>query len=311
MDIALEERLYALDTRTRRLLQESAPLMAKWARSECTAKPVGGMEEWAKEHAELHPDHVACCDWYHGTWQYLRLLNMVAVPPWYEFYNRALSGVLRRRPHANVLISACADYGMLATLHDAIESAGADPQITIYDICSAPLLACEWYASRHGLNVKCVRDNIITSPSLTLGAYDLIVTDEFLTVLKSDYKPLITKRWAQLLKPDGTVVTTAMIGGPTTAALREGYVLRANHLFEQERSVFEDAGLDSDDVLDSIGRFAAYHTRHMVAHEGQIRALFSDYDLSFSRIVTPGECVNPTSSFQITAALRPDASRAG
>ena len=307
MDTALEEKLYVLDGRTRKLLQESAPLMAKWSRTECKAKPAGGMEEWAKEHAEPHTHLVGCCDWYHGAWQYLRLLNMVAVPSWYEFYHRALSAALRRRPHANVLISACADYAMLATLHDAIEATGADPQITICDICATPLLACEWYAARHELSIDCVRDNIITSSLMPPRAYDLILTDEFLTVLKAEYKPQLVARWAQLLKPGGTVIATAMIGGPTTAPLREGYALRASRLFERERATFRDVDGGAGDILDCTARFAACHTRHMVAHEGEIRALFCGYDLAFSRTITPGECVNPTSSFQIVATLRPRA----
>ena len=147
-DVVLEQGLYALDAQTRRLLTESAPLMDKWSKHECRGKDCGGMEEWAKEHAE---DAVRSCGWYHGTWQYLRLLNMVAVPPWYGRYNEALSAILRRQPQAEVLISACADYGMLATLHEAIVTSGASPRIAIYDICRTPLLACEWYAARHGL----------------------------------------------------------------------------------------------------------------------------------------------------------------
>jgi 2-polyprenyl-3-methyl-5-hydroxy-6-metoxy-1,4-benzoquinol methylase len=304
-DTTLDGLLYALDPRTRALLQESAPLIAEWSRRECQAKPLGGMEEWAKENGQRRPD---ACDWYHGTWQHLRLLNMVAVPPWYGRYNRSLSAVLRRRPHAEVLISACADWGMLATLHEAIETAGATPRITIYDICRTPLLACEWYAARHGLQVHCVCDNIITSPRMTLGAYDLIVTDEFLTVLKDDYKPQIVKRWRALLKPGGTVVTTAMIGGPTTPSLREGYALRAGHLLGRDGDAFAAMGADREGLLDRFARFAEFHTRHMLAHEGQVRALFAGFDLSFSRTVTPGECVNPTSSFEIVAVLPQTAS---
>jgi hypothetical protein len=299
-DAVLEQGLYALDARTRRLLTESAPLMDKWSKHECRGKNCGGMEEWAKEHVE---ESVRSCGWYHGTWQYLRLLNMVAVPPWYGRYNDALSAVLRRRPQAEVLISACADYGMLATLHEAIVTSGASPRIAVYDICRTPLLACEWYAARHGLEITCVCDNIITSPTMPLGAYDLIVTDEFLTVLKHEYKPQIVKRWKELLRPGGTVVTTAMIGGPTTPELREGYALRARHLLDRHGDVFNDIAIDREDLIDHFVRFAEFHTRHMLAHEGQIEDLFEDFELSFSRTITPGECVNPTSSFEIVATL--------
>ena len=92
-----------LDPQVRKLLVESAPLMELWSQTECRPKQKGGMEEWAKEH-HLEPES---CGWYHGTWQYLRLLDMVAVPHWHrEFYNQKLGDILRQNPHANVLISA-------------------------------------------------------------------------------------------------------------------------------------------------------------------------------------------------------------
>ena len=134
-----QTELHTLAPQTRDVLIEGAPLMDQWSKTECKPKDVGGMEEWAKTHkGDLQVDS---CDWYHGTWQYLRLLDMVATPPWYTFYNDKLSALLRAKPDANVLISAAADFGMAATLIDAIKTAGTKPTITLYDICNTPLLA--------------------------------------------------------------------------------------------------------------------------------------------------------------------------
>lgn len=297
-----EDRLYKLDDRSRDLLIESIPLIVKWSKSECKPKVIGGMEEWAKENKQ--EEVVAACDWYHSTWPMLRLLNMVAVPRWYKFYNRALSSILRKKPDANVLISACADWGMLETLHAAIQTAGTSPKITIYDICNTPLLACHWYAERHNLKIETVCDNIITSKSMPLNSFDLIVTDEFLTVLKDDYKPMIAKRWKELLAPGGALVTTAMLGGPTTPELRQGYADRARRLLDENASSFESFGIGREELLDRFQFFADVHTRHMLTDEKQIRDLLSEYFLGFMSVTpTPGECVNPTNSFQIVATV--------
>ncbi|MBZ5493610.1 MAG: class I SAM-dependent methyltransferase [Acidobacteriia bacterium] len=301
MQVLQPADLYKLDDETRSLLIDSAPLMWDWSRTKCKHKEVGGMEEWAK--TNKGSDAPGACDWYHGTWQFLRLLNMVAVPPWYEFYNDALSTILRKKPTANVLISACADYGMLATLHEAIKTAKANPTIKIYDICATPLTACEWYAKRHGLKIECFVDNLITSPSMPLGSFDLIVTDEFLTVLKSEYKPMITERWLKLLAPGGSVVTTAMIGGVTTPELRRGYAERSRSLSQIEAETLEKTGTSMSDLLERFEQFAEVHTRHMLVDENEIRGLFSKFDLKFLKMIpTPGECVNPTNSYQIVAA---------
>lgn len=277
--------------------------MWKWSRSLCKPKPVGGMEEWAKNNKTN--ESVDACDWYHGTWQYLRILNMVAVPAWYEFYQATLTSILRKKPNAMVLISACADYGMLATLHEAVKAVGTKPRIVIYDICNTPLEACKWYAARNNFSIETHCDNIITSTQIPLGAFDLIVTDEFLTVLKAEYKPMITKRWRELLKPGGSIVTTAMIGKPTTLALRQGFADRARRLMESQPAIMK-TGDSKEDLLDRFTKFADFHTRHMLVDEQEIRRLFSEFELNALNVtVTPGECVNPTSSFQI-AATRPE-----
>ena len=61
-------------------------------------------------------------------------------------------------------------------------------------------------------------------------------------------------------------------------------------------------GATREELIDRFERFAGYHTRHMLRDEEELRALFAGYDLEFSKTVTPGECVNPTSSFQIVAS---------
>jgi hypothetical protein len=293
-----------LDSHTRALLRESAVLMEEWAKLECEIKPQGGMEEWAKERNVREADN---CSWYHGTWQYLRLLDMVAVPNWHrEFYNQALGGILRKKRRADVLISAAADYGMLATLHEAIQIADAQPNIVVYDICKTPLRSCQWYADRHGFSISIKCGNIITG-NIPEAPFDLIVTDEFLTVLKAPYKPAIAERWRELLKPGGSVVTVAMIGGETTLQLREGYARRArqllemsngNYLPEKETDVFKAA------IISRFEAFASLHTRHMVRGESEVRSLLSGFDnVSCARITTPGECVNPTDSLQIVASI--------
>lgn len=299
-----DDKLYTLDARTRDLLIESAPLMAKWSETECRTKGRGGMEQWAKQNLPSPDDRPTSCGWYHGTWQYLRILDMVAVPPWYRFYGRALSSALRKRPQARVLISACADYGMLATLHQAVVAAGTKPSIVICDICTTPLLACEWYAKRHGLEIECICDNLFTTNALAAGSFDIIVTDEFLTVLADADKPLAAARWRELLKPGGTVVTTAMIGGPTTPELRTRYAEKARRLLAANSDSFGTMEESPERLMERTDRFAKFHTRHMISGDKDIRTLFSGFYLGFVvPTITPGECVNPTYSLQIVATL--------
>jgi 2-polyprenyl-3-methyl-5-hydroxy-6-metoxy-1,4-benzoquinol methylase len=286
-------------------LQESAELMDTMSKTDCFCKPVGGMEEWAKDKAAHEKPEELCCDWYHGTWQYMRLLNMVAVPRWYPFYKDALCNALREKPNGRVMVSACADLGMLHTLHDAMKATNANPEIIIYDICNTPLKNSQWYAQKHGFNVTCYCENIITS-DIEKDSFDLVTTDEFLTVLQDPYKPLIVERWKKILKPGGTLVTTAMIGGPTSPELRDGYYDRTRRLFDRVGDdlfpYHRNSPEKKERLFAQFKHFAQFHTRHMLKDEKQIRGLFSHYEFfSVDRVTTPGECVNPTDSFQIVA----------
>jgi 2-polyprenyl-3-methyl-5-hydroxy-6-metoxy-1,4-benzoquinol methylase len=275
--------MYGLDGKTMLLLQESAELMEKWSTIGCASKNKGGMEEWAKDEGAHKEHNEFSCDWYHGTWQYMRLLNMVAVPDWYHFYNEALNEILQKKPNANVFISACADYGMLAKLHESIKAVKANPVITIYDICETPLKSCEWYAKKYGLEISCKTANIITD-EIPEAPFDLITTDEFLSVLKNEYKPLIVEKWKSILKPGGKIVTTAMIGKPTEISNRSYYYDKANYLFKMYgRMLFPEhyTNGNAGTLMKRFKAFADYHTRHMLIDEHELIELFKDFS-SFS-----------------------------
>src|SRR5688572_9542403 len=288
-----------------RELQESSLYMNALAGDHCKPKEAGGMEEWAIKNHPTAVQNPVYCDWYHGTWQILRLLNMVAVPKWYPFYRDTLADALTRVKRPNVLISAAADYGMLCTLHQAIEFAGVEADITLIDICQSPLQSSAWYAARHGVSLKSNVDNLLSS-GIPEHGYDVVVTDEFLTVLKDPDKPTIVNQWRRILKPGGLLVTTAMIGKPTTMELRERYAARARErLMQYGLQLFRNYSTEMEQrLISDCARFASFHTRHMLRDENQIRGLFTDAGFKFevlSEVETPGECVNPTYSFQIAA----------
>jgi hypothetical protein len=76
------------------------------------------------------------CAWYHGSWQWLRLLDLVSNPSWHgDFFGPTLrvacSGLVRPR----VLVSGCADYSMYAHVAEAL---GRAAMITALDLSHSP-----------------------------------------------------------------------------------------------------------------------------------------------------------------------------
>jgi 2-polyprenyl-3-methyl-5-hydroxy-6-metoxy-1,4-benzoquinol methylase len=289
------------------LLSEGSIIMDAFSASNCLHKVTGGMEQWAKE-SKTEAENKVSCDWYHGTWQYLRLLNMVAVPDWYPFYMEAIKKVLEVKPGGKIMISACADFGMLAKLHEAIKEAPCNPLIDVYDICPSPLKSAQWYAQKNDLPINSFVCTDILFGTIPEEGYDLIVTDEFLSVIKDELKPMVIKKWEKLLKPGGYIITTAMEGDITTTEKRDSYAQKARKKILENLHLFEAflAERNLEKLFMQTDRFAALHTRHMIQNRDQLLDLFSGFRLDLLEIVeTPGECVNPTFSYQIVAK-KPD-----
>jgi hypothetical protein len=292
-------------------LQSSCLHMSEWAPQSCVNKNIGGMEQWAKDF-KIVDDTTLSCDWYHSTWQFLRLVNMVAVPDWYPFYVEAILEVLLEKPDAKIFISACADYGMLAKLHEAMEEYAiqtgekSNPHITIADICLTPLHNAKWYADNASIKLEnLVCDNIILG-NFPQSEFNLIITDEFLSVIKDEMKQDVVDKWKYLLKPGGCIITTAMEGLPTTPERREFYAQKARKLIGENPHLFPSTFTQEDfeKVMQQTDKFASLHTRHMIRDREQLSHLFRNFDyLQIEPVETPGECVNPTFSYQIIAEL--------
>jgi hypothetical protein len=113
-------------------LLESAPLAFTTAMARCT--------------------HDSACQVYHALWQYLRIAEIVRSvrvdgPIYAAVAERlARAGQLRR-----VLITATADYSMLAHVAHGARRAGADVEFSIIDQCATALHLNAWYADRMAL----------------------------------------------------------------------------------------------------------------------------------------------------------------
>lgn len=158
-------------------------------------------------------DHIDVkgCAWYHGTWQFLRLMNMVSTPTWHhDFYLDAISAAVGRGA-GSILITGTADYSVLAYAIDAsrrVDAAMSDVTFTVVDLCGTPLFACQWYAKREGIVVETVADDLFRFADQTNRTYDLIITDAFLTRFVGNATERVLTAWVNLLADDGEVITT-------------------------------------------------------------------------------------------------------
>lgn len=160
------------------------------------------MDSWA-----LARDLAArCCEdcgWYHGFWQYLRLMGMGKTlsgqSDWFLEKIRECDGP---RP-PSILISGCADYSafahVIAALRLADRNAADLPRIVAVDRCRTPLELNAYLSTRTGIPITTVKADILTFSSGE--KFDLIFTSSFLGFFDPQARKALFRKYRELLAP--------------------------------------------------------------------------------------------------------------
>ena len=269
-------------------LLESAQMVRVLAKMSCTRN---------------HVDR-SSCEWYHGVWQYLRLFNMVSSPGWHlRFYRDWLRREINAARTCRILISGAADYSMLAFVLEAADDRSG-LEVHILDECRTPLIACQWYAKRFGLKVFTHNMDILAPiDELThelcgaaddRRAFDVIVTDAFLTRFCPDDAATVLNTWSALLRTGGAVVTTVRLHprnnprrplspGSTTAPptrLNRDVLDYALRLRSRAASWRWMLGIELEELLDAARTYALRMTSRTLGDLTQVRALFENAGLN-------------------------------
>ena len=172
-------------------LVESAPLAHRLAHTHCRPLPATGED----------------CAWYHGFWQYLRLMGLAKTSGGQgAFLIETLRGLGRAGQSPRVMVSGSADYSMPAHALWAYRLEGAILQLAVVDRCETPLALSRWYADRHGetISTHCrdVRDHEPPEPM------DVVFTNSFLGSFDPASRPHLVAAWRRQLRPGGKVLFT-------------------------------------------------------------------------------------------------------
>jgi serine/threonine protein kinase/SAM-dependent methyltransferase len=241
-------------------------------------------------------DHGSCV-WYHGSWQYLRLLDLVSTPDWHnDFYRGSISRLFAGRKQISILISGLADYGMLSHVLDGCRAARTEPRILVIDSCETPLEICEYYVQKHPSSPKIeTKKADVISFRFPHEHFDLIVTDAFLTRFTISDRATVVSNWKQALRPKGAILTTIRIDKnhhkyPVVTTRKD---VRS---FKERAwsTAIERAGLLLSELADErVKQMAEQYATKIISYpfetEQEIRELFRDFDLDLRIVNTKGE----------------------
>ena len=219
------------------------------------------------------------CSWYHGFWQYLRLFGLASSPGRHgRFFRDALAPLNDR----GVLVSGCADYGMLA------QAVGACPEseISVVDICETPLHLCRWYAGKRARTVRTHRADILEWQASE--SFDAVCSHSFLSRFPGNRRPDLVSQWRRLLKPGGKVVTTTRIN-PSWTPEQSGFSPQqvrdfSDKVFREADSRADALGIDPE-VLAVRGRIYAERSMNFsITSRDEIDDLFTKGGFGLGRL---------------------------
>jgi SAM-dependent methyltransferase len=149
-----------------------------------------------------HGSGATGCYCYHAIWQYLRLANVTpAVRVDGALFVDAAERFARAGRLKRILISATADYSMLAHLAFGAARAGKAVEVDVLDRCGTALAINAWYARERGISVRVFKGDVLAvQPD---RQYDLICTHSFLPFVSDPAQ--MFRRWAGWLVPGGHV----------------------------------------------------------------------------------------------------------
>jgi hypothetical protein len=242
---------------------ESAPLAWRMAPQLCHRDAVTGED----------------CSWYHGLWQFLRLMGLAgSASDRGDFYQRAIQASVARMVAPRILISGAADYAMLAQVIAACHDLSIKPAVTVVDVCETPLHLNRWYGDRASFPVNTSRSNLLDYSPPRL--FDLICTDSILGRFPPGQWGTLARKWKALLNPGGAILTASR--------LRQGAGHERIGFTTDQAQAFRDAvlrgarerhaslGIDPQLLARGAEIYAERQSTYAVRSTDQFQALFED-----------------------------------
>jgi SAM-dependent methyltransferase len=233
------------------------------------------------------PETGESCSWYHGLWQYLRLLRLVATPEHHaDFYRDALATVANASSAPRLLIAGTADYSMLAHVLALCNELQLEPDLTVTDLCETPLWLNRWYADRAGRPISAHRCDILQYPQAP--PFDAVCTHSFLGRFPPAERVRLVEKWHQLLRPGGRVITVKRIrpgaGAAPTGFTEDQALAFQDKVLAAATALRGTLGVDPARLADEAGVYASRNRTWPIQSREEIRELFERAGFEVNRL---------------------------
>ena len=244
-------------------LLESAPIASRLAQAHCRVLAATGAD----------------CAWYHGFWQYLRLMDLAKTSGGQAaFLVEHLQALARAGQSPRVLVSGSADYSMPAHAMWAYRSQAAPLQLAVVDRCETPLALTRWYAERQDTTVATSCADILDHE--VAGPVDVVFTNSFFGSFAPDSRPRLVAAWRRFLRPGGTLLLTNRLrpgAGPDALGFTpEQARAFADTARDEAQKRHDVIGLDPTDAARRARAYAEHYRTHRMRSAEEIADLLKN-----------------------------------
>jgi SAM-dependent methyltransferase len=253
----------------------SAPLARRVAPDLCRKDPASGED----------------CAWYHGPWQYFRVLDLVTAPPDHaDFLLDALGSLARADGYRRILVSGAADYSMPAHVLWAYAKGSAVADVTVVDICETPLFLTKWYAETRSARLQTQACDILDYE--TERSFDVLCTHSFLGNFAADQRRDVIAKWRDLLRPGGKVITVNRVrpaNAPEKVRFTREQAAEFREAVLREARVRRDIlGVDPEELASCAQTYAESKRTHPIKSREEIIELFEGGGFAIERFELGG-----------------------
>jgi SAM-dependent methyltransferase len=261
---------------------------------------------WAEAPRRCHrnPDTGETCLWYHRVWQYLRLLGIKrSIRTDTEFLITNFRERARSGRYPRVLVSATADYAMLAHLTYAYGMEDRALEATVVDRCETSLLLNRWYAERYHIAITTECYDLVEYAARF--PFDMVCTHNVLTFFDEESRRRLVDRWHALLRPGGVVVTAQRVH-PNSSVGRKFYTNEQAHEVSEKvaaaaRACPQQLNMEIEELAQAVYGHMIRRGWYVIRTSREITDLFeaAGFDIEFA---DEGEKIVDCTDLSLSAA---------
>jgi hypothetical protein len=224
------------------------------------------------------------CSWYHGSWHLLKSLGVVSTASVHEHsINKLLKIALADTVAPRILLTGSTDETLVRMAHEACLELGIKEKLYAIDLCATPLAFMQTYADNNHIELFTCQSDILEFEAD--NKFDIILTHAFMGYFDEKQRPLLVKKWRQLLSKQGKIVTIQRIrpaDSPSVVSFSPEQSARfVTAAIDAAQSSTAKHKPDRTTVEQAASEFAKKFVNHAITSKTSLESLFTEADMKF------------------------------